>query len=86
MRWILRLLSWVGRKARNKLLAIEEREAVANSLKKGTRVTLTKCLCPYDHSGIWIIDRYIHDAGDYRIIREVDGKVDFARRDVMCLV
>lgn len=86
MKWFLKLIAWIGSKAHAKFSKIEEREARANALTPGTLVVLSRCPCPYDNSGVWRIDEYMHDAGDYRIIRQGDGARDYARREVMELV
>ena len=88
MKTILRLLADIGRWANNKLVATEEREAVAASLQKGVIVKISNCPCPYavDHDGLWVIDRYNPDPDDYRIVRMSDGKSDYAKREVMEVV
>jgi hypothetical protein len=85
MKILLRLLSKLGGWAQSKLNTIERREAIATALSPGFLVTLEKCRCPYEHSGLWVVDRYDPEAGDYRIVRMADGKPDYARRDVMTI-
>lgn len=83
MKMILRFLERIGTWAHGRLLKIEEHEAKAAALPPGTCVTLSRCRCPYDHSGIWQIVEFFFDAGDYKIVRIGDGKRDYATRDIM---
>lgn len=85
MKALLRFVAWVGRKAQQRLDQIKEREARAKALAPGTLVRLC-CPCPYDHSGTWMVDKYLFESNDYRIVRVGDGKHDYATRDVLVVI
>lgn len=86
MKTLLRLLSKLGDWAQGKLNVIEKRDALQRALSPGFLVTLENCKCPYEHDdSLWVVDRFDADAGDYRILRMSDGKVDFARRESLTI-
>lgn len=93
--WLAGLAYRFGGRCADRARRIRERQA----LPRGTAVRLSAAGCcrdPQDpaHQGVWFVDRYDDDAGDYRLLRDPgkqfprvpSGDITYARRSVMELV